>query len=89
MIPASFINKALVEARANEAEMKKILLNSGSVVIVLRNEDVMLKLAGLSKTMPSNWLGFGDDPVKRYSVAGSNSLTISVVDLVLENRIKI
>ena len=79
MIPASFIKKALVEARDNEAEMKKILLNSGSVVIVLRSEDKMLKAAGLNKVMPSNWLGFGDDPVKRYLVAGINIADTEIV----------
>jgi hypothetical protein len=79
MIPASLIKKALVEARDSEAEMKKILLNSGSVVIVLRSEDEMLKLAGLNKAMPSNWMGYGDNPVKRYSEAG---ITIADIEII-------
>jgi hypothetical protein len=59
--------------------MKKILLNSGSVVIVHRNDDELLKSAGLAKTMPSNWNGFGDDPIKRYSAAGIKLADIEII----------
>ena len=79
MIPASFIKKALVESRDNEVHMKKILSNAGSVVIVLRKEDELLKAAGLNKLMPSNWEGFGDDPTKRYLVAGINIAEIEII----------
>jgi hypothetical protein len=66
IIPSSVIKEAIVKNKENVNEVKRILSNSGFVVIVTRAEDKLLKDAKLSNKMPENWMGFGDRPEKRY-----------------------
>lgn len=70
MIPASVIKKAIVQHRNHSDEIKRILSNSGFVIIATRDEDELLKNAKLSSKMPENWTGFGDKPEKRYEAVG-------------------
>ena len=70
MIPASVIKKAIVDNRNDSEEIKRILSNSGFVIIATRAEDEKLKNAKLASKMPENWTGFGDKPEKRYEAAG-------------------
>ena len=77
IIPASVIKKAVVENRHDSDEIKRILSNSGFVIIATRAEDELLKNAKLSSKMPATWTGFGDKPEKRYESVGieiSNTL---------------
>jgi hypothetical protein len=80
IIPASIIKNAIVNNRENEEEVRRILNNSGFVIIATRAEDNLLKEAKLAQKMPENWSGFGDSPEKRY-----NAVNIKISTRLIEH----
>ena len=70
MIPASIIRDAILESDKTKDAIEFICRNSGVVTIVRREENKRLTTAGLSRKMPHDWAGIGDNPLKRYAAAG-------------------
>ncbi len=68
-IPASIIRTALLESDGLDATVRSILENAGGVAVLLRDEDILLRKAGLNRKMPKEWK-LGDDPWARYSAVG-------------------
>ena len=70
IIPSSIIKNAIVNSRNDPVTIQQILLHSGYVIIVTREEDKRLTEGKLSRKMPDSWSGFGDVPEKRYDAVG-------------------
>lgn len=68
-IPVGIIRGELL-SRPNPSEgVRNVLMQSGHVAVLLREEDQRIRAAGLASRMPSNW-SFGDDPLARYQTVG-------------------
>ena len=70
MIPACIIRDIILESDKTKGAIEFICRNAGVVTIVRREENKKLTTAGLSRKMPQDWEGIGDNPLKRYSAAG-------------------
>ena len=68
-IPASVVKKMLLESNSEEETVLNILEQSGSVVVLLRNEDNAISSAGFRGEMSPDW-HWGDDKFARYRLAG-------------------
>lgn len=68
-IPVSLVRAQLLSVQPVRAEVESVLTSAGSVAVVLREEDDLLRLHGLRSSMPKGW-AWGDDPLARYHVAG-------------------
>ena len=53
----------------HELEVMNVLNEAGHVVMILREEDVLLRSNGLTRKMPHGW-EWGDDPFDRYHSSG-------------------
>ena len=68
-IPASIVRSKLLErAPLKESEVEKILLDAGTVAVILREEDKKLSSLKLATKMPEGWR-WGDDEFARYKAA--------------------
>ena len=69
-IPAVVVRKTLLNLPTCDLEtVRQTLENAGPVVILLRDEDKLLRKNGLSRNMPKGWK-WGNDPLARYHDAG-------------------
>lgn len=73
-IPATIVRNQLLQVNATRQSVLKVLLNAGPVVVVLREEDKLLRRHGLTKTMPEGW-NWGGNPLARYRRAGISIAT--------------
>jgi len=81
MIPASILRAAILDGDKTKSEIEFICRNAGVVTVVTRGEDKGLSKAGLSRKMPENWRGIGDNPLKRYSVAGITLSDLRIIPM--------
>ena len=77
-IPTNVIRRYLLSLDNSQA-IDSAFNNFGSVSILTREEDEMLKQHGLNKDMPADWK-WGDNPLSRYEAAGIkiSNLSLSV-----------
>jgi hypothetical protein len=75
-IPVSITKNYIISKEISQEDLRYILRNSGFVAILTREEDERLKKNGLSRKMPTDWSGFGDNSEKRYSFA---NITLSAI----------
>ncbi len=68
-IPASIVRSKLLTIPPVEEEVIRVLNAAGHVVMILREEDDLLRANGLTRKMPKGW-EWGDDPFARYSAVG-------------------
>ena len=68
-IPATVVRSKLLESTGSEDEVISILRCAGQVVVIGRDEDAMLKAAGLNSRMPEGWV-WGNDEFARYQKVG-------------------
>ena len=68
-IPASIVRSKLLTVPPLEEEVINVLNQAGHVVMILREEDVLLRSNGLTRKMPHGW-EWGDDPFDRYHSSG-------------------
>jgi len=83
-IPASIVRNQLLSVEPSEENILKILSFSGSVAMILRTEDELLKNNKLAKTMPTGW-NWGDNPLARYQACGINIVETTIK---VEGKIK-
>ena len=82
-IPTNVIRRHLLSLDNSQA-INAAFNNFGSVSILTREEDQMLKEHGLNKDMPADWK-WGDNPLSRYQAAG---IKISNVSLNVKGALK-
>ena len=68
-IPASIVRSKLLTVPPLEEEVINVLNAAGHVVMILREEDNLLRSNGLTRKMPHGW-EWGDDPFARYHSSG-------------------
>ena len=68
-IPANVVRAQILQAKPEEQIIRKILMQAGSVTVLLRSEDQKLTASGLRHSMPKSWC-WGDDPFARYKAVG-------------------
>ena len=68
-IPASIVRSKLLTVTPLEEEVINVLNAAGHVVMILREEDNLLRSNGLTRKMPHGW-EWGDDPFARYHSSG-------------------
>jgi len=81
--PATVIRDALLNSDKSNETIKRILSEAGSVTMILRDEDILLKKAGLNARMPEEW-AMGDATNTRYKEAG---IVISNIKLKVKGAI--
>ena len=82
-IPTNVIRRYLLSLDNSQA-IDTAFNNFGSVSILTREEDEMLKEHGLNKDMPEGWK-WGDNPQSRYEASG---IIISNVSLSVKGALK-
>jgi len=82
-IPTNVIRRYLLSLDNSQA-IDTAFNNFGSVSILTREEDEMLKEHGLNKDMPEGWK-WGDNPQSRYEASG---IKISNVSLSVKGALK-
>ena len=83
-IPASLVRRALLEIVPTEENVLQVLQSAGQVVVVLREEDELLRSSGLAKKMPNGWAQ-GDSADARYAAC---EIKISLESLKVKGAIQ-
>lgn len=68
-VPATVVRDALLNSDHKERSVADILQLSGSVILIMRSENEILRERKLNSCMPEGW-SFGDDTDARYKEAG-------------------
>ena len=68
-IPASIVRRQLLNVPPVKEEVVNVLRAAGHVVMILRDEDKLLRANGFTRKMPNGW-EWGDDPFARYHASG-------------------
>ena len=70
-IPATIVRDQLLRVKPTQQNVLKVLRKAGPVVVVLREEDKLLRKHRLNQDMPEGWK-WGGNPLARYRRAGIN-----------------
>jgi len=82
-VPASIVRDVLLAASPDHRTVMQILVQAGPVVVLLREQDDVLKNKGFRSKMPNGWR-WGDDVLSRYRAAG---IEISSSKIKMEGKI--
>jgi len=68
-IPAVVVRNQLLRVKPTQRNVLNILQKAGPVVVVLREEEKILKKLRMNQQMPDGWT-WGGNPLARYRLAG-------------------
>ena len=73
-IPATIVRDQLLKVKPTQQSVLRVLQKAGPVIVVLRQEDKLLRKHRLNQDMPDGWK-WGGNPLARYRRAGINITT--------------
>lgn len=82
VVPSGFLVAHIIGSKLNRLQIMDLMQNYCKAVIVTKDEDGLLRAAGLNSVMPKGWK-FGDDCYERYKQTWTKNRSSTLYDCII------